>query len=190
MSYYHLCCKGNHDHAPEKIRNLMLDEPSICDEIRRLWNIYYQFSWLDTTRKHLVFIPDGETKAIIMPALDISLFREVIDTFNQKNSLISKSKPLSYSYFPNAEIVCLTDSYIVRNEWMPFVQINCFLKHLSALVKILVENGLILKSHEQWNILYRANIHDRMDTQGTIIYTGDPGQWYNQFMIHRWEEQK
>jgi hypothetical protein len=106
-----------------------------------------------------------------MPVLDMLLFHEVIVAFNQKNTLLSGSKPLSYSYFPKAEIVCLNDSQIVNNISVPFVCLNCFLKHLSPLVKILVEEGLILDNQHTSNRLYRANIHDPDETTGTIIYS-------------------
>lgn len=116
-------------------------------------------------------IPDGEAKSIIMPIFDIVLFQEVIEAFNQKNVLLSGSKPLIYSYFPNAEIVCLNDSHIVNNISVPFVRLNCFLKHLTFLIKTLVENRLILQNSETSNKLYRANIHDPDETTGAIIYS-------------------
>jgi len=190
MSYYHLCCKGNHDRAPEKIRNIMLDEPSICDEVLRLWNIYYHFSWLNSTRKHLVLIPDGEMKTLIMPVMDLPLFQQVIETFSQNNPLISQGRPLTYSYFPQAQIVRLKDSLPLGYVWMPFVRLSCFLKHLMPLIRILVEKGLIMNSIEKWGRLFRTNIHDPSEAEGIIIYTGEPEKWYSHFRIYFWEEQK
>lgn len=107
MSYHHLCCNGSHDHAPEKIRKLMLDEPSICTKVLPLGNIYYHFSWLDKNRQHLVYIPDGEMKSIIMPMLSRTLLDQVIKEFSQEYPLLSGSISPKYSYHPHAKILAV-----------------------------------------------------------------------------------
>ncbi len=190
MSYYHLCCKGNHDRAPEKIRNIMLDEPSICEEVLQLWSIYYHFNWLNTQRKHLVFVPDGEMKTILFPIVDRELFEETIAQLNLQYTLISWSKAINYKYHCNAQVACMKDNALSYSIDIPYVSINCFLKHLVPVVRTLVEKNCNVFWHDSFDdflrTVLRTTIIDASQLLDVIHYPLDSKLWYDSFTVTLW----
>ena len=121
---------------PEKFAKLMLDEPKIAEEVIKMGNIYYAYSWLDKNHSGLVFFPDGELKSVTIPIFDtgVEKFARFLDLIRGEFPLISGGASLHFVSLPNARLIYLDGNYNkIAEHPFPLVRVTVFLKHLKGL---------------------------------------------------------
>lgn len=173
---------------PEKFAKLMLDEPRIAEEVIKMGNIYYVYSWLDKNRGHLVCFPDGEMKWVTIPIFDtgVEKFARFLDLIRGEFPLISGAVSLAFDHFPNARLIYLDGNYKKLAERpFPLVRVTVFLKHLKGFIEKLIKSGLVVDSVKNEAKEFRTVITDSGQGGGMTIYSGVPERGFEWFCVDR-----
>jgi hypothetical protein len=171
---------------PEKYAKLLLDEPTIADEVVKMGNIYYLFSWLNEKRQWLVFEPDGEMKSVYVPmeAFSFDAFEAFIVSVRKEFPLLSGGISLQPEYYSHSKIIYLDENNKkISEKSFPIVKISVFLKHLKPFIQRLVEHGFIAKSGSKAIKEYRAIICDANEGGGYWFHSGVSERGFAHFCL-------
>ncbi len=177
--------------VPEKFAKLLLDEPKIADEVIKMGNIYYLYSWLDKNRHHLVFFPDGEMKSVFIPlyACNFKKFGEFIGSIRKDFTLISGGEPLTTDFYPDGRLIYMDEIHRKLAERpFPIVRVVIFLKQLKGFIELAVKNGFISAEGGGKNKEHRTVIMDSGQGIGMSVYTGVPERGFEWFCVDTGEK--
>jgi hypothetical protein len=174
---------------PEKYKRLMMpDEPSLALEIIKTGNIFYMFSWLNESRRQVIFFPDGELKTVLIPMDEFKFpaFEKFVETARNRFKLVSGGNPFNYELFleNGAKIKYLgAGGKVIAEKPFPCVRIWVWLKHLKEFISLAVEAGFIAKSGCKAIKEQRAVIYETTEENKELTNPGVPELGFEKFII-------
>lgn len=176
----------NKARIPEKYAKLLLDEPAIAEEVIKMGNIYYLYSWLNANRNWIVFEPDGEMKSVYLPMdlFSFGTFDVFIRSIRSDFPLLSGGISLQVEYYADSQIIYLDGDYKkIAEKPFPIVKITVFLKHLKPFIQKLVKVGYIARDGSKAIKEYRAIICDVDEGGRYWIHSGVPERGFEHFCL-------